>query len=126
MDDHDALIDGDIGQQRAVIERLQSDLERAEGFAAAAFVLNMTLIRELLAAGVLPHERAVRLVENAIDALRRLYRLDIVDPFHNDSIDFSRLAAAIDAAKHEESAETLLRRLLAALTRSGDADERGP
>jgi hypothetical protein len=119
MDDHDAFFEGDIEQQRTALDRLKADLERVEGFAAASFVLNMTLIRELLVAGVLPRDRAVRLVENAIDALRRLYRLDDVDPFRNDTIDFDRLGAAIDAAQHEESAEALLRRLLATLTRDG-------
>jgi hypothetical protein len=114
MNDDDAL-GGDTEPQRAAIDRLRSDLLRVEGFAAASFALNMTLIRELLVVGVLPHERAVGMIENAIDALRRLYRLDAIDPFRDDAFDFDRLASAIDAAQQEESAEALLRRLLEAL-----------
>jgi len=121
MNDDDAL-GGDTERQQAAIDRLRSDLLRVEGFAAASFALNMTLIRELLVAGVLPHERAVGLIENAIDALRRLYRLDAIDPFRNDAFDFDRLASAFDAAQQEESAESLLRRLLEALRgATGDA-----
>jgi hypothetical protein len=122
MNDRDALFGDDVEQQRATIDRLREDLRRVEGFAAASFVLNMTLIRELLIAGVLPHERAVGLVENAIDALRRLYAVDGADPFRDDTIDFDRLAAVIGAAQHEEGAETLLRRLLDALRGEAAAD----
>jgi hypothetical protein len=109
----------DAERQRAAIDRLRSELLRVEGFAAASFALNMTLLRELLVAGVLPHERAVGLIENAIDALRRLYRLDSLDPFRDDAFDFDRLASAIDATQHEEGAEALLRRLLEALRGAG-------
>jgi hypothetical protein len=122
MNDHDALGE-DAERQRAAIDRLKGDLLRVEGFAAASFALNMTLIRELLVAGMLPHERAVGLIENAIDTLRRLYRLDSGDPFRNDTFDFDRLASAIDAAQHEEGAEALLRRLLEAL-RGAAGEER--
>lgn len=101
------------------VEALKSAGDRMETFGSAAFVLTLTLIRELIIEGVLPRERAVRMVKASISTLRKLYHVDHPDPFADDSIDFDQLFSTHEEDRHERHAEELLRTLLDSLRRRG-------
>lgn len=119
MPDDDILFHGELGRLSERIDQLETDLRRAESFAASSFVLMISLIREMLVAGQLPKERAADLVRAAIGYLRRMYQVGEVDPFEGDSIDFERLSVAMSRIRYEKGAEDLLKELLASLNKEG-------
>jgi len=121
--DEASLALSEIERCRQDIDELRVGLERVEGFAAASFVLSLGLLREILMAGGVSNERAIRLVTAAIGALRRIYRVDEADPFRNDEINYDMLTAAFESVHHEQRAEELLTRLLGALLRRRDTED---
>jgi hypothetical protein len=90
-------------------------LKRAEGFAAASFVLLLSLIRQLLARGDLDGGGASDLVREAVAVLRNMYNVEEAPPVQADSIDLDALLASADRLDREKPAEDLLLKILASL-----------
>lgn len=98
--------------------RLAADLRRAEGFGAAAFAFNLSLLRVMMEDRSLPAGEAIELLRLAVLALRRLYRVGPLSFGDDDGlIDAEKLADDIARANNEEAAEELLRRVLDMLIR---------
>lgn len=105
--------------------RLTADLRRAEGFGAAAFAFNLSLLRSLMDDRGLPAGDAIDLLRMAVLALRRVYRVGPLSFGEEDAlIDAERLADDMHRAQNEGAAEELLRRVLDMLIRriQPDAD----
>ena len=96
-------------------EQTQADLQRVEAFAASGFVLTLILLREMLASGKLSQARAVELLTGGIGYLRRMYRLDELEPHDGETIDTDKLLASMAAIDRQKGAEDLLVEVLAAV-----------
>lgn len=98
------------------LEQAELDSRRTEAFAASAFVLSVMLVRELMAIDQLSKDQGVLLVKTAIRYLRRIYHLGEGQQ-DGDTIDTDKFLVALGNIEHEQDAETLLRDLLASLTK---------
>ena len=96
-------------------ERIEADLRRVEAFASSGFVLTIILLREMLASGQLSQQRAEQLLGSAIGYLRRMYRLDELDPQERETIDTESLLAAVSRIEQHKGAQDLLVEVLAAV-----------
>jgi len=118
------ILDTRIATLERKLEAAERDLLRVEGFAGAAFALQLTLLRELVKKQALTRERVVQIVQEAIASLRAMYSSRGVNPFDNDRFDFDELVHSWSNAEHERPAEDLLTQLLEALMRGGSSSGR--
>ena len=96
-------------------EQTKADVQRVEAFAASGFVLTLILLREMLASGTLSQARAVQVLNGGIGYLRRMYRLDELEPQDGDTIDTEKLLASMTTRERQKGAEDLLVEVLAAI-----------
>ena len=96
-------------------EQTKADVQRVEAFAASGFVLTLILLREMLASGTLSQARAVQVLNGGIGYLRRMYRLDELEPQDGDTIDTEKLLASMTTIERQKGAEDLLVEVLAAI-----------
>jgi|GEM_PF-4444714 len=92
-----------------------TNLDRAEGFAAASFFLTLTLVRQLISQRLMDQSQAIAMIQGAIQSLRRLYGVSDSGQETDAPLDYARLSADLLASHHEAAAESLLRQLLETL-----------